>query len=181
MRTSARPRACDVPNGSARPTRLARWQVFQFNAARPMEAHGVALQAAGWDGLDLFGLHGAAPVTNPSGWGVAWLLERGGVVLDVAPDATLLRLLWKRNVRDDRSVTWPLYRRPEARHTVARNMPNSAAHVTRAHARVDKRPFQNQGGTFGFGGWSAGPDVIPSRCSKPCWRSHVDADHPRAA
>jgi len=46
---------------------------------------------------------------------------------------------------------------------------------------VTKRPFQNQGGTFGFGGWSAGPDVIPSRCSKPCWRSHVDADHPRAA
>ena len=53
---------------------------------------------------------------------------------------------------------------------------------TSVRYRMDsKRPFQNQCGTFGFGGWSAGPDVIPSRCSKPCWRSHVDADHPRAA
>lgn len=52
---------------------------------------GVALYAAGGDDLDLFGLHGAAPVTNPSGWGVAWLLELGGVVLDVAPDTIGLR------------------------------------------------------------------------------------------
>ena len=44
-----------------------------------------------------------------------------------------------------------------------------------------QRPFRNQGGTFAARGWMVGPDVIPGRCSKPCRRPHVDADHPRAA
>jgi hypothetical protein len=32
-------------------------------------------------------------------------------------------------------------------------------------------------------GWMAKGDVIPSRCSKPCWKPtpHVDPDHPHAA
>ena len=95
---------------------LARWRVFRFNAARLVEAHGVALHAAGWDGLDLFGLHGAAPVTNPSGWGVAWLLERGGMVLDVAPDAIGLRwtpdgarvVYRRRGIRAGVAMAWSL-------------------------------------------------------------------------
>ena len=45
------------------------------------------LHAAGWDGLDLFGLHAAAPAANPPGWGLAWLLGTAGEVLDVSPAA----------------------------------------------------------------------------------------------
>jgi hypothetical protein len=46
---------------------------------------------------------------------------------------------------------------------------------------LSKRPFRNHGGMFVVRGWMAGPDVIPGRCSKPCRRSYVDADHPCAA
>ena len=113
---------------------LARWRVFRFNAARLVESTGWPCKlrdGTAWTYSDCTGLR--QPRTCPA-WGVAWLLERGGVVLDVAPDATLLRLIWKRIVRNDRSVTWPLYRRLKARHTVARNMPNPL-HTSRARTR----------------------------------------------
>ncbi|MDQ2805179.1 MAG: hypothetical protein M3Y41_21820, partial [Pseudomonadota bacterium] len=41
-----------------------------------------------------------------------------------------------------------------------------------------ERPFRNHGGTVGGRGWMVGADVIPSRCSKPCRRHHVDPDRP---
>ena len=41
-----------------------------------------------------------------------------------------------------------------------------------------ERPFRNQGGTYVWMGWLAGLRVIPSRCSKPCWRPHVDPNQP---
>ena len=44
-----------------------------------------------------------------------------------------------------------------------------------------KRPFRNGAGTFLMRGWMVGPNVIPGRCSKPCRRHHVDANHPCAA
>ncbi len=47
--------------------------------------------------------------------------------------------------------------------------------------KMSERPFRNQGGMVTAGGWMAGPDVIPGRCSKPCRRPHVDADHPCSA
>lgn len=70
---------------------MTRWRVFRWNAGRVLADHGAALHDAGWGGLDLFGLYAAAPVTNPSGWGVAWLLERGGAVLDVERDGIGIR------------------------------------------------------------------------------------------
>ena len=44
-----------------------------------------------------------------------------------------------------------------------------------------ERPFRNGTGTFLMRGWMVGPDVIPGRCSNPCRRHHVDANHPCAA
>ena len=63
---------------------LRRWRILQVDAARLLRDHGAELHAAGWNTLDLFGLHAVAPEANPSGWGMAWLLD-GGEVLDVAP------------------------------------------------------------------------------------------------
>lgn len=63
-----------------------RWVAFKATAARLLHGHGAELHAAGWAGLDVWGLHATAPVTNPAGWGLAWLLCTSGVVLDVAPD-----------------------------------------------------------------------------------------------
>ncbi len=68
-----------------------RWQAFQATAARLLRDHGAELHAAGWDALDLFGLHRAAPATYPPGWSLAWLLNAQGEVLDVGPDVVGLR------------------------------------------------------------------------------------------
>ena len=68
-----------------------RWAVLAATAARLVRGHGAKLHAAGWGTLDLFGLYSAAPVTNPSGWGLAWLLGEAGEVLDVAPKAIGMR------------------------------------------------------------------------------------------
>ncbi len=64
-----------------------RWRMFQATAARVLHDQGAELHAAGWDALDVFGLHADAPATNPFGWGLAWLLGAAGEVLDVGPDA----------------------------------------------------------------------------------------------
>jgi len=68
-----------------------RWRAFQTTAARALHDHGAELHAAGWDALDVFGLHTTTPAANPSGMGVAWLLSEHGDVLDVSPDAVGLR------------------------------------------------------------------------------------------
>jgi len=75
------------PDGIAPP----RWRAFQATAAQLLRDPGAELHAAGWDALDLFGLHATAPATNPSGWGLAWLAGAHGEVLDVAPDAVGMR------------------------------------------------------------------------------------------
>ena len=54
-------------------------------STRLLRDHGAALHGAGWDALDLFGLHRHAPATNPPGWSLAWLLGATGTVLDVSP------------------------------------------------------------------------------------------------
>ncbi len=51
----------------------ARWGVFQADAARLLGEHGSALADAGWDGLDVFGLHCWAPFTRYDAAGLAWL------------------------------------------------------------------------------------------------------------
>ena len=43
------------------------------------------------------------------------------------------------------------------------------------------RPFQNYYGTYFVRGWMVVSDVIMGRRSKPCRRSHVDADLPPVA
>ena len=68
-----------------------RWHTFQVSAVRLVRDHGAALQAAGWDTLDLFGLHAVAPAMNAAGMGLAWLLGDTGTVLDVGPDAVGMR------------------------------------------------------------------------------------------
>ena len=64
---------------------LRRWAALASTAARLLRDHGAELHAAGWDALDLFGLHREAPAANPPGWGLAWLLGEAGAVLDVLP------------------------------------------------------------------------------------------------
>ena len=67
-----------------------RWDLYQADCARVLQQHASSLHALGWDALDLFGLHRAAPAVNPSGWGLAWLLA-GGEVLDLASDQVGVR------------------------------------------------------------------------------------------
>ena len=69
----------------------ARWAAFAAASARLLQQHGAELCAAGWDALDLFGLHGRAPTEHPAGWGLAWLLGHSGKVLDVTPEGIGMR------------------------------------------------------------------------------------------
>ena len=82
-----------------------RWAIYRETAARLRAQHGAALHAAGWGTLELFGLHPCAPVGFPPGWGLAWLLEETGDVLDVHADAVGIcrvqdgaRLVFRRRV-----------------------------------------------------------------------------------
>lgn len=68
-----------------------RWAAFVATAGRLLRDHGPTLHAAGWGTLDLFGLHQVAPDTHPPGWGLSWLLETDGDVLDVGADVVGLR------------------------------------------------------------------------------------------
>ena len=75
----------------APPTILPRrWAALAASAFRLVRDHGVELHTAGWDALDLFGLHAAAPAANPADWGLAWLLGEAGSVLDVSADAVTM-------------------------------------------------------------------------------------------
>lgn len=69
----------------------ARWAALAATSTHLLQSRGAELHRAGWDALDLFGLHAEAPTTNPPGWGLAWLLGAAGEVLDVAPDAVGMR------------------------------------------------------------------------------------------
>lgn len=106
--------AMGVPSGIA----LHRWRIFQAGAARLLRDHGAALHAAGWDTLDLFGLHSLAPTTNAAGMGLAWLLGDSSVVLDVGPDVVGMRVApggarlafyRRQGTRAGTVVAWKLY------------------------------------------------------------------------
>lgn len=67
----------------------ARWAGFVADASR-LHADGCAeLLAAGWDALDLFGLHRVAPAVRLDAAGLAWML-RGRVLRAVRPDTAEL-------------------------------------------------------------------------------------------
>ena len=82
-------RLATMPSPAVIPPR--RWTTLAATSARLLRDHGAALHGAGWDTLDLFGLHAVAPTTNPPGWGLAWLLGEHGEVLDLAPDVIGMR------------------------------------------------------------------------------------------
>ena len=65
-------RLATMPPPSSIPS--VRWLAYAATASRLLHKHGVALYSAGWDTVDVFGLHHSAPARNPSGWGLAWLL-----------------------------------------------------------------------------------------------------------
>lgn len=52
-----------------------RWDSFGRSCRRLLIEKGATLHAAGWDSLDLFGLHPTVPEAAPDCWGVAWLLR----------------------------------------------------------------------------------------------------------
>src|SRR5436305_9868771 len=52
-----------------------RWARYQHDALRLLSEQGEELHAAGWDALDLFGLHRIAPDRRPDAMGVAWLMR----------------------------------------------------------------------------------------------------------
>lgn len=64
-----------------------RWATLAATSARLLRDHGAELHRAKWDVLDLFGLHWLAPVANPTGWGLAWLMGSTGRVVDVSGEA----------------------------------------------------------------------------------------------
>ena len=68
-----------------------RWAAFVATAGRLLIGHGAALHAAGWGTLDLFGLDQVAPSTHCPSWGLAWLLETDGTVLDAGEGVVGMR------------------------------------------------------------------------------------------
>lgn len=76
-----------VPSGIA----AERWGELAHASGRLVRDHGAALHGAGWGTLHLFGLHRHCPATYPPGWGLAWLLDADGDVLDVMPDGVAMR------------------------------------------------------------------------------------------
>jgi len=78
----------DVPTpGRIDPT---RWVRFRYDALRLLHEHGAALHAAGWDPLNLFGLHRNAPDRRPDGMGVAWLMRKLAVAAVTAEAVSLV-------------------------------------------------------------------------------------------
>lgn len=58
-------------------------------SAYSVREHRAALLAAGWDGLDVFGLHPFVPTARPDCMGLAWLLD-GRALASVMPEAALI-------------------------------------------------------------------------------------------
>lgn len=63
-----------------------RWGELAHTSARLLRDNGSALHAARWTAVELFGLHPLAPATHCPAWGLAWLLNTVGIVLDVTED-----------------------------------------------------------------------------------------------
>lgn len=61
-----------------------RWAVYVATAGRLLRDHGADLHAARWTTAEVFGLHQVAPSTHCPGWGLVWLLDTAGTVLDVS-------------------------------------------------------------------------------------------------
>lgn len=80
--------AATSPSDSIAPADGQPWPRPRPNLLR---SHGPELYRAGWDALDLFGLHRHAPVTSPAGWGLAWLRGSAGEMRDVAPGVVQMR------------------------------------------------------------------------------------------
>lgn len=98
-----------------------RWAVLAATAARLLRDYGAALHAAGWDALDVWGLHALAPANYPPGWGLAWLLGAHGAVLDVAPavvsmtrEAGGARLAYRKQHAQARADCLPAWNLPGA-------------------------------------------------------------------
>ena len=51
-----------------------RWHLFVADVTWIVHQHGLELHRAGWDTLDLFGLHPSVPHARPDCMGLAWLL-----------------------------------------------------------------------------------------------------------
>ena len=106
-----------APDGITAP----RWRAFQATTVRLLHDHGAELHNAGWDTLDLFGLHATAPATNAPGWGLAWLLGAAGEVLDVSPTAVGMmpeaggaRLAYRKTQTPPRAGILPAWNLPGA-------------------------------------------------------------------
>lgn len=67
----------------------ARWAALASASVYLVRQHGAALHAAGWDALDLFGLHPFVPAAWPDCMGLAWLLD-GRALASVTPEAALI-------------------------------------------------------------------------------------------
>ncbi len=52
-----------------------RWRLFHTDAVRVLHQHGAELHTAGWDALDLFGLHPVASATRLDCMRLAMLLD----------------------------------------------------------------------------------------------------------
>jgi len=94
-----------------------RWATLAGSSARLLRNHGAELHEGGWDVLDLFGLHSVAPLTNPTGWGLAWLLGSTGRVLDVSAEVLGMcrdpgggRMTFRRRERVERAGTVPAWK-----------------------------------------------------------------------
>jgi len=94
-----------------------RWATLAGSSARLLRNHGAELHEGGWDVLDLFGLHSVAPLSNPTGWGLAWLLGSTGRVLDVSAEAIGMcrdpggtRMTFRRRERVERAGTVPAWK-----------------------------------------------------------------------
>ena len=66
----------------------ARWAALAATSARMLREHGAALHWAGWDGLDLFGLHRSALAARTDCMGLAWLLD--GPVASITTEAVMM-------------------------------------------------------------------------------------------
>ena len=67
-----------------------RWALFLSDAARLLHEHGAELKRAGWDALDVFGLHRLMPQRRPDCMGLAWLLDDRGIGLITPETAAVI-------------------------------------------------------------------------------------------
>lgn len=109
------------------------WRTFQADAERLLRRHGAELHAAGWDSLDLFGLHARAPNRRMDAAGLAWLLRGRSVgavttetVAIVSANGQKLRC-WRMGAqaRQEAVPAWALHNMAEA--TIQHHLSTSAS------------------------------------------------------